>query len=82
MSSSIKKIFRSLKRLIFKTRENPVHPDKAYTRVLILDGNSEHVAQRSRKIYIFGEKINRFVAAHGLIKCLKQTNNKDCSFRT
>ena len=38
--------------------------------VLLLDGNSEHVAQR--KIDLFGEKKFRFVITLDLIKCLKK----------
>ena len=40
--------------------------------VLILDGNSEHVAQERMKIGIFREKKNRFVTDLDLNKCLKQ----------
>ena len=47
--------------------------------VLILDGNSEHVAHVCRKIGLFGEKKNRFVAALDLIKYLNRSNNKDYS---
>ena len=38
--------------------------------VLILDGNSEHVAQPLRQLGLFGE--NKFLTAIDLIKCLKQ----------
>ena len=41
--------------------------------VLILDGNSEHVAHAGRKVIIFGEeKKFRHVAAVDLIKFLTQ----------
>ena len=38
-------------------------------RVLILDGNSEHVAHAGMKINAFGERI-RFVTVSDLTKCL------------
>ena len=40
--------------------------------VLILDGNSEHVAHAKRKIGLFGEKKKRFEATLDLIEGLKQ----------
>ena len=39
--------------------------------VLILDGNSEHVAHAWRKMGPFGGKNIRFVTARDLIKCLE-----------
>ena len=40
--------------------------------VLILDGNSEHVAHARRKIGVLEKKKNLLVIALNLIKCLKQ----------
>ena len=40
--------------------------------VLILDGNSEHVAHASREIGIFGEKRESIVTTLDLNECLKR----------
>ena len=44
--------------------------------LLILDGNSEHVAHALRKIGLFGEKKHRFVTSLDLIKCLKRNKQQ------
>ena len=40
--------------------------------ILILDGNSEHIAHACSKIGHFGEKKIRFATAFDLIKCPEQ----------
>ena len=44
------------------------------TMVLILDGNSEHVAHALNEIGLFGEKQIRFVTALDLNKCFEYQN--------
>ena len=40
--------------------------------LLILDGNSQHVAHASRKVGLFGEKKNQVGTALNMIKCFQQ----------
>ena len=47
--------------------------------VLIFEDNSEHVKHAWKKIGLSGEKKSEFMADLYLIKCFKQTKNKNFS---